>query len=309
MNQKRIDISIVIPVYNSSESLSELFQRIQNEMSRLQLEFEIIFVDDASKDNSWEIIQKLKTENAGTITGVRMARNTGQHLALMCGFNFAKGNLLVTMDDDLQQSPEDIEKLIRKQSETSADLVYGVYPKRSSTMMRKTGSYFIRKASKYTAQTIGEGSSFRLFSRDLVDKIRDHFHSFVFIDELVYWHTTEIETVEVSHSPRKSGKSGYSIFSLTKMFSDIVINYTAIPLRIMTWGGVTLSIISFLMGIWFILKKIFLKTTVPGFTATIVVVLFSTSILLICMGIIGQYLYKIFNHQMGKPPYTIRKVI
>lgn len=306
---KRKQVSIVVPVFNGENTIEELFYACKSEMEFLSFDFEMIFVDDASRDNSWEKITKLKSNHPDQIVGIKMGRNSGQHMAVICGCNLSKADFVITMDDDLQHKPEDIRLLFAKQKEQNADLVYGVFKQKKGSVVRNAGSFFLRRMSKYTANTIGDGSSFRLMKRELVEKISQHFHSFVFIDEMIYWYTTDITTVSVEHRARKSGRSGYSFFGLLKLFSNILINYTAIPLRIMTWGGVLLSLFSFLLGVWFIFKKFYYQVTVPGFTATIVVILFSTSVMMICMGIIGQYLYKIFNHQMGKPPYNIKKII
>ncbi|MFI5202923.1 MAG: glycosyltransferase family 2 protein [Flavobacteriales bacterium] len=302
-------ISIVIPVYNAEVSLDELLSRIHDALNKEKLSFEIIMIDDASRDKSWRKIQELKEKYPATVNGIRLMKNCGQHVAILCGFNFVKGDVIVTMDDDLQHNPDDVIKLIQKQKETRADVVYGIFAHKKHGVIRSTGSYILRKGSKPAFGTVGEGSSFRCFTKDIVDNIKQHFHSFVFIDEIINWYTSDIELVELEHHASKKARSGYSIFGLFSMFSNILVNYTAVPLRLMTYGGLILSLISFLAGIYFIVKRVWLKIDVPGFTATIVVILFSTSIILICFGIIGQYLYRLYNMQMGKPVFQIKEKI
>jgi glycosyltransferase involved in cell wall biosynthesis len=303
------NISIVIPVYNAEDSLDELLNRIHSALQNENQSFEIVLVDDASRDKSWKKIEELKEKYPDTVSGIRLMKNCGQHISILCGFNFVKGSIVVTMDDDLQHRPEDIMNLINKQKLTGADVVYGIFPHKKHGVIRSTGSYILRKGSKPAFGTVGEGSSFRCFKRTLVDNIRQHFHSFVFIDEIINWYTSDIELVQLEHQSSKKARSGYSLLGLFSMFSNILVNYTAVPLRIMTFGGLLLSFFSFMAGIYFIFKKMYWKVEVPGFTATIVVILFSTSIILICFGIIGQYLYRLYNMQMGKPVFQIKEKI
>jgi len=303
------DFSVVIPVYNSASMVADLFAKIDHVFQTDRLgNFEVILVDDGSKDNSWEQIMALKKQFPGQVVGVRLARNFGQHSALMCGFNFASGRFIITMDDDFQHPPEEIPKLIQAQKDNDADIVYGTY-KRSDNMMRSYGSWFLRRSSKYVSQTIGEGSSFRLISKHVIEQIRkNHQHHFVFIDEVMQWYTSNIFTIEVAHHPRKKGRSTYTIGKLVRLFLNISINYSAVPLKLMTFGGLIFSIITFLFGMRYVLRRIFYEVPL-GYTSIIVSVLFSASIMLFCMGIIGQYMYKMFQMQNKKPLYAINKVL
>lgn len=305
-----MNISIVIPVYNSSNSLVELYERINNVMTKTNYSFEIIMVDDGSSDNSWEILSKLKETAKEKIIAVKLEKNVGQHNAIICGFNFSKGDLVVTMDDDLQHPPEEIIKLIDKYNETHSDVVYGIYKSRQHGLMRSTGSYMVKKSAEYFADYKGGiGSSFRLFSRPIVDKLKGHLQNFIYIDEIIHWYTGNIEVIEVEHHPRKVGKSSYSLIKLTSLYFSVLINFSAWPLKVMTYTGVSSSIISFFVGIFFIIKKVFFNIDVQGFTAVIVLLSFSTSVILMSLGVIGQYLYKIYQQQNGKPPYAINTVL
>ena len=305
-----VDISIVIPVYNSAGSLQELHERISTTMNGLGKSYEIILVDDGSRDGSWKTLKKVKEMGGDTIVAVRLEKNVGQHGAIICGFNFSRGSLVITMDDDLQHPPEEIPKLIAKYEESEPDVVYGIYKVRGHNRVRSAGSYIVQKSAKYFADYKGGvGSSFRLFNRMVIDKIKGHPQNFVFIDEIIHWYTGDIDTVEVEHHERKVGKSTYSLFKLTRLYLNILINYTAWPLKLMIYGGMLASFISFLVGFFFIIKKVFFNTDVEGFTALIVAVTFSSSLILMSLGIIGQYLYKIYQHQNGKPPYAVNKVL
>ncbi len=300
-------ISIVIPVYNSENGLDELFAGIDAAMGSSP--YEVIFIDDGSKDNSWKKLVELKNKHPQKIVSIKFARNFGQHNAILCGFGFCKGELIVTMDDDLQHPPEEIAKLVAKYEETRADVVYGVYNNKQHGIVQNAGSYFVKKTSKYFENKMGEGSSFRLIKKEIAQKIKEnHQHNFLFIDEVIQWYTGNITFANVNHNARKYGKSSYSFFKLTNLYFNILVNYSALPLKLMTYSGLLFSIITFFMGMRFIYKK--LVHNVPlGYTSTIVSILFTASIILLCLGIIGQYIYKLYQFQHHKPPYSIQTVI
>lgn len=303
-------ISVVVPVYNSEDTLIELHKRIRDVFHSLNSGFELILVDDSSTDKSWEIISQLKSDFPTEINGVKLSKNAGQHNALLCGFHFCKGEYVITMDDDLQHPPEEISKLIQQQRQTDAEVVYGIYKESKHSKVRNFASAFAKKTSVYFSENkTGKGSPFRLLSAGIAEKIRLSGHQFVYMDEIIHWFTSEVSFVEVDHHPRKSGRSSYGPFKLFSLYIQLMINYTALPLKLMTYGGLILSVISFSFGVFFLIKKIYFNVPVPGYTSLIVAILFSSSLMFICFGIIGQYLYRIYQKQNGKPPYSIRKII
>lgn len=298
--------SIVVPVYNSAESLHELCLRIDKAL--YDCDYEIILVDDGSKDESWELISQLQSLSNGKISGIRFSRNYGQHSALLCGFSFCTGDFVITMDDDLQHPPEEIPKLIRRQEETNADVVYGIYISKQHSTARNAGSFYVRKSAEVTGENTGYGSSFRLIKKFIVDKIAaNQASSFHYLDELFYWYTTTFARVDVEHHPRKFGESGYSFGKLLKMYGDVVFTYSSFPLRLMTYAGFIFSVFTFAGAGFFAVRKFFFKGHF-GFSALMVTVLFTASILMFCMGIIGQYLFKIYQSQHSKPLYSIREI-
>ncbi len=308
MNWKSPDFSIVVPVYNSSESLEELFRRIGQTMYKLERSFEVIFVDDDSTDSSWKVLASLQKENPAAITAIRLARNFGQHNATICGIAQATGSFIITIDDDLQNPPEEMTKLVESMKETDADLVYGIYGKKHHSMARNLGSGALKGWSRRVFKTKGNGSSFRLMKSSLAKKLLNHQINFIYIDELFNWYTNHISFVLVDHQKRPYQQSTYTSRSLFSMVSNLVIYYTAIPLKMMVYGGFTVALFSFLAGVMFIYKKI--VHDVPlGFTALIVAILFSTSIILLSLGVIGEYLSRIYMVQNQKPPFAIKTVL
>lgn len=302
-----ITYSVIVPVFNSQKTLEELYSRIGTCFENLGMTFEVIFIDDGSEDESWQVLNKLKEKHFDRVKAIRFVRNFGQHNAIFCGLSYVSGNFIITIDDDLQNPPEEIPKLIRKFEATSSDLVYGYYKKKRHSLFRNLGSKVIKKSSKQKYHSAGEGSSFRLFVSKLGRQISNHSQNFVYIDELLMWYASEISFAEVEHEKRKSGKSGYSKIKLFKLTQNLVLYYTAIPLKIMVYGGFVASFISFLLGIFYILKKIFFHIATPGYTSIIVTILFSTGIIIFSLGIIGEYLTRIYMVQNKKPPYNIKQ--
>ncbi len=303
-----IRYSLIIPVYNSAGILTELFGRIRRVMQQTGESWELLLVDDGSTDQSWSVIEAMKGESSEAITGIKLSGNFGQHNASLCGMAHASGDIIITMDDDLQMVPEDIPKLLECYHSGEFDLVYGWFPDKKHSVTRNTGSRILKRSGKLFKGGPGEGSSFRVFSRDLAVQILGHAQSFVFIDELLLWYTDSIGFVALQHYSRKSGKSGYSNIRLFKITANIVMYYSALPLRIMTWGGFACSIISFLIGIYYIIRKIFFQVP-AGYTSIIVAILFSTGIIILCLGIIGEYLNRIYMVQNRKPPFRVKKIL
>ncbi len=297
--------SVVVPVYNSEKTLLELYNRLEVVFKTLEFTFEIVFVEDCGSDNSWQIIELLQNKYSNVI-GIKLARNYGQHNAIMCGFNHAKGEFIITIDDDLQTPPEEIPKLIAKQKNENRDLVYAVYDEKKHNGFRNIGSYVIKSVFKIVFNAKPDGSSYRLIRKSLIDKVIMHKQNFVFIDGILHWHTNNIGYQITEHHNRKFGKSNYNIYKLLTLATNLFFNFTVIPLRIITVVGILVSVISFLLGAYFGIKKIFYDIPI-GYTSIITVILFSTSLIMISIGVIGEYLSRIYMLQNNKPQYSIEK--
>lgn len=301
--------SVVVPVFNSEKTLEELCTRISSIFQQINQSFEIILVNDSSSDQSWEVIGRLKNKFPEQLTGINLRGNFGQHKALLCGFQFARGQFVITIDDDLQFFPEDIEQLIQKIDSTNADLVYGTYmDERQHSAVRKWGSNFMGYIFQKFGNTVGQGSSFKIIRQSVIEKIKDYNHSFTFVDEILSWHTTKIEWQQVRHAARKEGNSGYSLAHLVFLSFNLIISYTTIPLRFMTWFGLFSFWVCLFLVIYFIYQKVTLGSPL-GFTALIVSIFMSTGLILFSLGIIGEYLNRLFALQHKKPPYLIREIL
>jgi len=300
--------SVVVPVFNSEQSLEELFLGIEAVFKKLKQSFQVVFVEDHGSDDSWEVLKKLKSAYGELITAIRLSKNFGQHNTTLCGFGFAKGDFIITIDDDLQTLPSEIPKLIQAEETEHADLVYGYFPRKSHSRVRNIGSSSLKKSSKVLHNAPGEGSSFRLVRKDLMEKILEHQQHFIYLDEILHWYTDDIAFVQVEHHPRKYNRSGYSVRKLVKLLGNILIQYTTLPLKFLVYGGLIGSLITFALVVYYLVLKF--RFDVPlGYTSLIISILFSTSIILFSLGIIGEYLRRIYLVQNKKPPYSIKKVL
>jgi undecaprenyl-phosphate 4-deoxy-4-formamido-L-arabinose transferase len=299
--------SVVVPVFNSVNTIEELFNGLKGFFAELGETFEIIFVDDFSKDSSWELLTRIKKENPGLVTAVRLSKNYGQHNATFCGFTFTKGDYIITIDDDLQIPVNEIIKLIRSMESSDAQLVYGYFVQEKQSWFRKMSSSSLRRTSKLFFNRHENSSSFRLITADLVGKMVHH-KGFIFLEEIFQWYTDEIAFVEVEHLERKFAKSGYSTRNLFRFFNNIMLFYTMLPLKLLVYGGFTISVISFFTGVFGIIKKLFFNVQI-GYTSIIVAILFTGSTILFSLGVLGEYLSRIYQVQNRKPSYSIKRVL
>ncbi|HTB31403.1 MAG TPA: glycosyltransferase family 2 protein, partial [Bacteroidia bacterium] len=192
MTGKVKSLSIVVPVFNAAPALIALQAEIDKVMVQLAIPYKLILVDDGSEDKSWEVMKAVRNNNPDKVIAIRMSKNYGQHNAIFVGFRSAKGDYIITMDDDLQHPPDEIPKLLNCALETDADLVYGISKVYKRSYLRKFLRWGYRLLNRMTADD-KEGSAFRVIKKDLVNKLITHDQEFVFIDELAHWYTEKIE--------------------------------------------------------------------------------------------------------------------
>ncbi len=304
--QQRVTYAIVVPVYNGTDSLTELFERIRKTMDSILASFRVVLVDDCSKDSSWETIKALKKEYPHQVTAIKLARNSGQHNATLCGLHHAHADFVITIDDDLQIPPEEILKLIERQKATEADLVYGLFHEKKHNQFRNVGSRMVNKFFYYFANTSGGGSSFRLISGNLAERLKSVNQKYLLLDEVLSWYTGSVANVQVSHENRKTGQSGYSTLKLVLLTLNYIISYTVLPLRLMTYLGIFGSLVCLALSIKYLHEKLTYDIEL-GFTSLIVAIFFSTSLILFCLGIIGEYISRLYTKD-GSPYYVIKEI-
>lgn len=295
-------------MYNSEKTLAELFERTASVFGNLALNFEIIFVDDGSSDNSWSVIQQLKKENPDNIKGVRFARNYGQHNATLCGMKHATGDFILTMDDDLEFLPEDIPLLIENQKQTNSDVVYGVNRTKKIGFWRKMMTAFFRKLQLLNDKNTVRGSSFRLIKKSIANQLQQHLREFSFVDEFILWYTNNITSIDVS-SGITTSKTRYKVGGLMNMSKNLVLLSSSLPLKFVTTFGFLMMLFNFLLGLIIIYRRIILAIDVKGYTSILVTLLFTSGAIIFCIGIVAEYIGKILKMSYGKPAYFESEIV
>ncbi len=302
--------SVVVPVYNSEHTLKELYTRLEKVFRETIKEpFELILVDDGSKDRSYEVMTELRN-NDHRVKIVQMARNFGQHPALLCGFSIAKGDFIVTMDDDLQHPPEELPKLVNvMRQRDDVDAIIASYEGRKHNPIRRLGT----KVSVWaTSKMLGKDpnlqiTSFRLIRRFLVEAMVKTTTHLPQIGNLLIQTSNRIINVPIHHAERAYGHSGYSFKRLMKDLIYDITSHTAFPLIVVRNLGIASFLVSLVMAIVFLVRFFLYGTSVEGWTSTMLVLLAFFGITLLSIGIIGTYLMNILNESKKLPRYVVRR--
>ena len=300
--------SIVIPVYNSETSLEELSGRIDNVFKTLQETYELILVNDCSRDKSWDVITKIKESNCN-LRAFNLAFNVGQFGAIFCGLEHANGEYIITMDDDLQNPPEEIPNLIEKiRGNGSIECVYGIPQMKNHNAFRNLGSRAIKVLNDkiWSKNKSIKTSSFRLFTKDLKDRLIMFQTKSPAVTGFIFKLTDKIENVEVKHDKRKHGKSNYTFIKLVAATFDSIVNYSTLPLQYVARIGVITSFLSFLIAIFFTVQYIRGIITQPGFFSIIVTISFFSGLILLSIGVLGEYIMRIIKEVNHTPKYIIK---
>ena len=308
MDKSDIIISVVIPVYNSAETLSELNNRLKRVIENLVgPQNEIIYVNDGSIDSSWSRLKEIAAKNEKVIA-INLTRNFGQHNAIMCGFAQARGQFVVTIDDDLQIPPEEITKIF-EHIQSGYDVVYGVYGQKQHTAFRNFSSRLIQYAYRRTFDLNIGITSFRIIRQQIVQFMLSYERSFTYIDGLLAWFTQNIGNVSVDHQKRRVGTSGYSLKNLIVLALNMMTNFSTVPLQLASLTGFVFSIVGFFLGSYFLLKKIFWGIPVSGFSSIIVAITMFSGVQLLTIGILGEYIGRIHINVSKRPQYAIKDII
>jgi glycosyltransferase involved in cell wall biosynthesis len=302
-------LSVVVPVYNSAASLSSLLHRLTPVLESVALEYEVILVNDGSRDLSWQVIKELH-QQFPSIRGVNLMRNYGQHGALLAGIRMARHQLIVTIDDDLQNPPEEIPKLISELT-LGYDVVYGKPRKEQHGLLRDLASTLTKMGlqSAMGVEAARNVSAFRVFRRELRNAFRHYDGPFVSIDVLLTWGTTRFSSVTVLHDVRQVGASNYTFGKLVNHAINLITGFSTLPLRVATFVGFAFTL--FGLGIlgFVILQFLMNKDSVPGFPFLASIISIFSGSQLFAMGIIGEYLARMHFRSMGLPSSVVREQV
>jgi len=300
------NLSIVIPVFNAEASLEELHARILRASPSFKSELEIVFIDDGSKDASWEAITRLAAKDR-RVRGIQLTKNFGQHNALLCGIRAATGDIIVTMDDDLQNPPEEIPKMLEKLSE-GFDVVYGTPDKEQHSFWRDAASQLTKTFLQNTmgVETARQVSAFRVFRSWLRDAFAHYHDSFISIDVLLTWGTNRFAAVKTRHDLRAAGQSNYTFGKLVYHALNMFTGFSTLPLRLASLMGFTLTFFGMGVLVYVIGKFLIYGSVVPGFPFLASIIAIFSGAQLFALGILGEYMARVHFRTMAKPSYNVR---
>ncbi len=300
-------VSVVVPVYNSERSLDELCSRVGATLDGLGRTFEIVLVDDGSADASWERIRALAAADP-RIRGLNLTRNSGQHAALLCGIREARLDVVVTLDDDLQNPPEEIPRLLAE-LESGFDVVYGSPRHERHGLWRGLASRLTKLVLQkgMGAEVARKISAFRAFRTPLRRAFAHYAETYVSIDVLLTWATTRFSAVEVQHEKRRYGSSNYTLLQLAVHALNMVTGFSGAPLRLATLVGFATTAFGLLVLVYVLLSTLLRGVAVPGFAFLACTVAIFSGAQLFTLGIIGEYLARVHFRSMNRPPYVVRE--
>lgn len=303
-------ISFVIPCYRSENTLEAVVNEIKKKMTLMErYTYEIILVNDCSPDATFAVIEKLCRENENII-GLDNARNFGQHAALMAGFHFVSGDIIVCLDDDGQTPADEADKLIRK-IEEGYDVVYAKYDSKRHSAFRNFGSSLNRKMTEILLGKPKElyVSSYFAARRFVIEEVLKYQNAYPYVIGLVLRTTKNICNVPVKHRDRMAGISGYSLKKLVALWVNGFTSFSVMPLRMASYGGVLAAVLGFIYAVYIVISKIVNPDRVIGWSSTIAIMLILGGFVLVVLGMIGEYIGRIYICLNNAPQYVLRKIV
>ena len=304
------DISVVIPVYNEEDGLPTLFDRLYPALDRLGLPYEVIFVNDGSRDRSAALLREQFERRPDVTRAILLAANAGQHMAIMAGFEHARGQIIVTLDADLQNPPEEIGKVIGKMHE-GHDYVGSIRRERQDSVFRSGAS----KAMNYVREKItriritDQGNMLRAYSRKVVDAINLCQEVSTFIPALAYTFARNPAEVIVEHEERAAGESKYSLYSLIRLNFDLMTGFSLVPLQWFSMLGIVVSLGSAALFVLLIVRRLIVGPEAEGLFTLFALMFFLIGLALFGIGLLGEYVGRVYQQVRHRPRYLIEAVL
>lgn len=299
-------ISIVVPVYNSEQSLPLLVERLYPILTSLTNQFELILVNDGSRDNSWSVVESLIAQHDWVI-GINLMRNFGQHNALLAGIRAVRYDLIITIDDDLQNPPEEIPKMLDELNK-GYDVVYGTPQKMQHGLFRNMASRITKIALQGSmgVSIATKVSAYRVFRTQLREAFKDYRGVYVSIDVLLTWATTKFSAVDVRFDVRQFGQSNYTLMKLIRHALNMITGFSILPLQLASVLGFSFTIFGILVFLYVVVRFFIDGGVVPGFPFLASIIAIFSGVQLFALGIIGEYLARMHLRLMDRPSYVIR---
>ena len=307
MSEKCV-VSVVVPVYNEEDSLPHLCPRLLETLDGLDRPYEVLFVNDGSRDSSLRLLLECRETNRGKVRVIDFNGNFGQHMAIMAGFDHARGDIIVTLDADLQNPPEEIPRLVAE-IDKGHDVVGTVRQNRRDPWFRKAASRMVNSiTNRITGLKLNDyGCMLRAYRRDVVDIVNRSFESTVFIPALAQKFALNPVEIPVAHSERVHGTSKYSIFRLIRLNFDLMTGFSLFPLQAVTMIGLAVSALSFAFAVFLMLRRLIVGPEAEGVFTLLNINFFLMGITMSCVGITGEYIGRIYQEARKRPRYVIRR--
>lgn len=303
-------LSVVVPVYNEAENLHELHRRIADAAATLNKPWEVVYVDDGSQDSSWSILEELHNSGGGRVKAVSFNRNYGQHMAVVAGLERTEGEVVVTLDADLQNPPEEIPRLVEK-IEEGYDVVAGWREQRKDSLLRTWPSHLVNKvASRLTGVHQNDyGCMLRAYSRNIIDQINQCTERSTFIPALANTFARRVTEIRVSHSDRSGGRSKYNLRRLVRLNYDLMTGFSLLPLQFVSLLGILIAILGLAFGVFLFIRRLIVGPEVEGVFTLFAILFVFIGLQILVTGLLGEYVGRIYHEVRDRPRYFIRRVL
>ncbi len=303
-------ISVIIPVYNEEENLRELGERLIRTLTTMGQPFEIILVDDGSTDQSWQILSELHRQYPQYLRALQFHRNFGQHPAIFAGFQAARGQVMVTLDADLQNPPEDIPRLVAKLEE-GYDTVGGWRENRHDTLFRKIPSLAVNRLMSWVTgvKLRDYGCMLRAYSRQVVDSINQCHESSSFIPALANLYARRVAEIPVGHAERQRGRSKYSLIKLIRLNFDLMTGFSNLPIHLVGLMGIAIALLGLAFGLFLFVRRFFVGPEVEGVFTLFAILFVFVGLNTLGLALIGAYVGRIYREVRQRPRYIIHETL
>jgi undecaprenyl-phosphate 4-deoxy-4-formamido-L-arabinose transferase len=302
-------VTVIIPVYNEQATLARLFDRLYPVMDALRLPYEILFVDDGSRDNSVPMLREQYQRRPDATRVVVLAANAGQHMAILAGFELARGNYVITLDADLQNPPEEIPHIIARMEE-GADYVGTVRRKRQDVWWRSAASRLLNRIRERTTNIhiTDQGCMLRGYGRNVVDAVNRCYEVNTFVPALAYLYARNPVEIEVAHAERASGESKYPLRKLIRLNFDLMTGFSLVPLQVFTLTGMLIAILSLCFVVFLAIRRLIVGPEAEGLFTLFGIMFFLVGVLLFGLGMVGEYIGRIYAQVRQRPRFVIATI-
>jgi len=310
MQQVLTEVSIVIPVYNEEAGLANLFARLYPAMDALGMPYEVIFVNDGSRDNSVSILAEQYRQRPDVTRVVLFNGNYGQHMAILAGFEQTRGQVVITLDADLQNPPEEVHKLIAKMRE-GYDYVGSIRRKRQDSAWRTVASKAMNRLRERITNIhiTDQGNMLRAYGRNVIDLVNQCGEVNTFVPALAYKFARKPTEIVVEHEERAAGESKYSLYSLIRLNFDLMTGFSLVPLQMFSLLGVAMSLLSAVLVLLLLVRRFVLGAEAEGVFTLFAIVFFFMGITLFGVGLVGEYVGRIYQQVRARPRYVVAAVL